>query len=113
MFMARIVASVAYVTLSVARLIAVEMVEPLLAASRQRSVVSVMGIETVVDVPMKAVVAVKPGARSNEDSAYKPVWSIVPIGRAVVGRIVKITVRAYRSYSDVNGDLRLSQGRAA
>jgi hypothetical protein len=63
-----IMASVAYVTLPIPRLVSVEVVEPLLPALRQRSSVTVLRIIAVVDVAVKAVMAVKPGASRREHS---------------------------------------------
>jgi hypothetical protein len=66
---ATIMRCVAYVALPVPRLICVEVVELLFPACRQRSMVAVMRIIAVVDVAVKAVRAVKPGAGSNKHPA--------------------------------------------
>jgi hypothetical protein len=68
-FAARIVTSIAYVALAVARFVSVEVVEGLRSALRQGTMIAVMGIVAVIDVAVKAAVAVKPGAGSDKDSA--------------------------------------------
>jgi len=54
-------------------------------------------IETRPAVIPRPVVAMKPGARADEYSADEPVWAVVAVGRAGVGVIVIVTVRADRS----------------
>ncbi len=68
-FAATIMARVAYVTLPIARLVCVEVVERRLSAARQRSNVTVMRIIAVVDVAVEAVRAVEPRARADKYTA--------------------------------------------
>jgi serine phosphatase RsbU (regulator of sigma subunit) len=63
-FAACIMAGVAYMALSIPRLVPVEVVERLRTALRQRSMVTLARVVAVVDVAVKAVRAVKPGACS-------------------------------------------------
>jgi len=64
-----VMAGVAYVASSIARLVSMEVVKALRPAFGQRSNVAVMRIKAVVDVAVKAGVTVEPGACSNEHSA--------------------------------------------
>jgi hypothetical protein len=63
-----------------------------------------MGIKAVVDVAVKAVRAVKPGASSKKHPANKPIGPIVAVRSTVVWFIVEIPVRAYGSHADVYAD---------
>jgi hypothetical protein len=112
-FTARIMAGVAYVALSIAGLIAVKVVELRLSAAGYRATVTVMGIKAVVNVPIKAAWAVKPGASSKEYPANKPIGTVVAIGSTVVRLIVEVPIRAHGSHSDFDTNLRPSQGCTA
>jgi hypothetical protein len=68
-FVAGIMTGVAYVALSVARFVSVKMIEGLRSALRHWSMVAVAGIVAVVDVTVKAAVAVIPGTGSDKQSA--------------------------------------------
>jgi hypothetical protein len=72
-----------------------------------------MGIVAVIYVTVEMLVAVEPGSRADEDSARIPVGAVVPIGSAVIRRIVEIAVRAYRSDTYIDGNLGLALGRTA
>jgi hypothetical protein len=111
-FAATIMARVAYVTSTIARLISVEVIELLLATPRQRSNVTVMWIKAVVDVAIEAVRAVKPWAGANEQAAGEPVGAIVTVGSAVIGGIVEVSIGAHRCDTDIDGDLCGSYGYA-
>ncbi len=97
-------ASVAYVALPIPRLVSLEVVEALRPALGQRSIVAVMRIKAVVDMAVKAVRAVKPGAGSKKHPAHKPIGPIVAVGSTVIRGIVEVPVRAHRSRSDVYAD---------
>jgi hypothetical protein len=105
MFTAGFMAGIANVALPVARLVAVEVVEALFASSRQRSVVAVVGVKAVVDMAVKAAVAVKPRTRSDEEAALNPVGPIVAVGGAVIRLIVEVAVGAIGRHSNVDGNL--------
>src|ERR1700683_3476047 len=105
MFIAAIVGSVASVALPIPRLIGVEVVERLRPAPRHRSVITVTRIVAVVDVAIKAVRAVEPGAGSKKHPAYKPIRPIVAVWRTVIGSIVEVAVGAHRRHSNVDGNL--------
>jgi hypothetical protein len=104
----RVMAGFAYVAPPISRLISLEMVEALCPATRQRSVVPVMRIEPVIDVPVKAVRAVKPGACSKKHPANKPIRAVVAVRSAVIGSIVEVSVRTPGSGSDVHSNRNLS-----
>src|SRR5579871_5921765 len=108
-----IVACVADVALSIARLVRMEVSERLLVALRHWSVVTVVRIVAVIDVAVEAVRAVEPRASSDEYSASKPIRSIVAVRSTVIRGVVKVTVRAHGRGSDVNGNLSWCHGHAA
>jgi hypothetical protein len=112
-FAACIMARVACVTLPIPRLVGVEVVELLLAASWHRSNVTVMRIVAVVDMAVEAVRAVKPGAGANEQAAGKPIGPIVAVGSAVIGSVVEVPIGAHGRHSNVDGDLGWRNGDAA
>jgi hypothetical protein len=103
-FAAGVMARVACVASPVARLVTVEVVEPLLTALRHRSVVTVVWIKAVVDVAVKPARAVEPGTGAKEHPANKPIRSIVAVRGTVIGSIVEVPVRAHRWWSNVDTD---------
>jgi len=103
------VAGVAYVAFPIPRFVSLEVVEALRAALRQRPGVTVMRIIPVVDMSVKAVMAVKPGACSNKQPANKPIGPIVAVRSTVIWDIVEVAVRTHGSHSDIyaHGNLSL------
>lgn len=93
------------VTLSIARLIAMEVVKRRLAALRHWTAVAVMRVKAVVYMAEKAMMAVEPWTSSNEYAAVKPVGPIVAVGRAVIGSIVKVSIGAAWFNANIDGDL--------
>ncbi len=93
-FAASVMPRIAATAMFINRRVSMEMVERRFASCRDGSVVTVMRIVTVVDVPVKPMMAVEPGASSDENPAIKPVRPIVTIRRTVVGRIVEIAIGA-------------------
>jgi hypothetical protein len=104
MFTRPVMARVAHVAPPIARLVSVEVIKALRSALRQRSSVTVMRIIAVVDMAIKAVMAVKPGARSKKHPANKPIGSIVAVRSTVIGRVVEVSVRTHGSRPDVYAD---------
>ena len=102
-----LVASVADVPSSISRLVCLEVVEALRPALRQRTSVTVMRIKAVVDMSEKAGMAVKPGARSNKQSAHKPIRPIVAVRSTIVRSVVEVPVRTNGSRSDVYANFNL------
>ena len=100
----RVMPGIAYVAVAIARLVALEMVEALRPAARQGASITVMEIEAVVDMAVKAVRAMKPRASAKKHATHKPIGPIVAVGSAVVGLIVEVAVRADGSRSDVYAD---------
>jgi hypothetical protein len=106
------VSRVAYMTLAVARLIGLKVVERNGAAFRHRTVVAVVWVVAVIYVAVEAVRAMEPWAGTDEDTTGEPVRAVVAIGGAVVGRIVVVAIRADWGRAEVytDGDLRGSGG---
>lgn len=97
-------ASVAYVASSISRLVRLEVVEALGSALRQRSAITMMRIKAVIDMAVKAVWSVKPGASSNKHPANKPIGPVITVWSTVVWSIVEVPVRAHGSRPDVYSD---------
>jgi hypothetical protein len=108
-FRFRFMVSIAYVSSPIPRLVSLEVVEALRPALRQRPSITVMRIEAVVDVAVKAAMTVKPGASPNKHPANKPIGPIVAVRSTVIRGIVEVAVRTHGSHSDVyaDGDLGL------
>ncbi len=113
MFVGAIVGSVAYVALAIMRLVCLEVVEGLCPAWGQRSMVAVVRIVAIVDMAIKAVRTVEPGAGADEHPTGKPIRPIVTVGRAIVRRVIKVPVGAYRRHSNVDRNLGWGHGCAA
>ena len=113
MFITAFVGSVAYVALGIMRLVSLEVVEGLCTMRGHWSVVTMTRIVAVVDVAIKAVGSMKPGARSNKHTAREPIRPIVAVGRTIIWRVVEVAVGAYRRHSNVDGNLGWRQGCAA
>jgi len=105
-FAARVMAGIAYMAMPVLRLVAMEMVERLLALSRKWSVVAVARIVSVVDMAIKSVRAVEPGASPDEQPTDKPIRPIVTIRRTLIGSIVEIAIGTNRWCPNADGYLR-------
>src|SRR5580704_6034011 len=52
----------------------------MLAAFGMRAVVSVVGMEMIIDVAAKALRAVKPGADADEDATGEPLRAVIAVG---------------------------------
>jgi hypothetical protein len=102
MLATRLVPGVADVTLAIASLVAVKVIEGSFAASRHGASVAVVRVVAVVHMAVEATRSMKPRTRSKEHAAGKPIRSIVAIGRAVVRGIVIVSIRAYRGGSNVD-----------
>jgi hypothetical protein len=110
-FTLRFVAGIAYLASSISRLVSLEVVEALRPPSRQRSNVTVMRIKAVVHVAVKAVRAVKPRARSNEQPANIPIGPVITVRSTVIWGIVEVPVRAHGSRPDVYANRNLGLRR--
>ncbi len=109
-FMASIMAGIAGVALSVPCLIPVEMVEWLVAAFGQRTMVTIVGIVPVIDMAQETVPAVEPWASSDKYPVRIPVGPIVTVGSAIVGRIVEVSVRTPGGSPNIYADGNLGLG---
>jgi hypothetical protein len=105
-FAAPVMAGIAYMAMPVLPLVSMEMVERLLALYRKWSVVAVVRIVSVIDMAIKSMRAVEPGASPDEHTTGKPIRPIVTIGRAFVGSIVEIAIGTNRWCPNADGYLR-------
>ena len=113
MLVAGFVACVADMAVSIAGFITVEVVECLLIMLWHGTMIAMARIVAVVDMAVPSGAAVIPRTGTDEDSSGEPVGPVVTIGSAGVGRVVKVSVRAYGCGSDVDRDLCRSNGHAA
>lgn len=79
-------------------------------AMRHGSVIAMMRIVVIVDVPMKMGTAMEPGPCPKEDAAVKPLRAVIAPRSAVVRRIREISIGTYRCRPDPHADLRLGAG---
>src|ERR1700676_3269334 len=114
MLAARIVTGGAYVTPSIPRLVAMEVVEGFLPATRQRPVITVMRVVAVINMAGEPTRTVEPGSSSEKHSADKPVRPVIAVRSAVVRSVVEVSVGAHGGcpYVYANGNLRRSRLRA-
>ena len=110
---AAVMIAAAGVASPVARLVAVEVVEGLFAALRVRSAVAVAGVIAVVDMAVEVAGAAVPVAGADEHSTLKPFGAVVAVGRAVIGSVVVVAVRADWLDSEMDGDLGRRYARGA
>ena len=75
----------------------------MLAAFGMRAVVSVVGMEMIIDVAAKALRAVKPGADADEDATGEPLRAVIAVGSASVRIIRVIAIAADRCRVDDDG----------
>ena len=87
---------VANVTLEVMRLVALEVVERRRSAFRERTVVPMPWVVTVINVAIKTTRPMEPRAGPNKDAAIEPVRTVVTIGSAIVGSVIKVPIGARR-----------------
>jgi hypothetical protein len=104
-FAACIVAGISHMTLTISCFIPVEVGKCVLTAIWQRTRVTMMRVEAVIDVTVKAVMAMEPGTSSDKDSADEPIRPVVAIGGAAIGLVVEVAVRANGRRPDADGDL--------
>ena len=78
-----------------------------LATLRHLSLITVFRMEAVIDVALEFTSAMKPRACANEDVPAKPFRTVVAGWGAIIRSDVIVTIRTFRSYSDVDADLSL------
>ena len=92
----RCMTGVPYMTLTVARLVALKVVERLGSAVWKRSMISVVRIKAIVNMPVEAMWPVKPWAGPKKNSPIEPVWAVISIRGAIVRSGVVVPVRTNR-----------------
>src|ERR1700679_2839644 len=75
---------------------------------RHWTLITVVGMQTVVYVALESVRAMKPGASANERAARKPFRAVIAVRRTRIWSIVIIAVGACRSGANVDADTDLS-----
>ena len=103
----------AYVASPVPRFVCLEMGERLRSTSRQRSSISVMRIIPVVYMAVEAARTAEPWAGASEYASDKPIRPVVSIGRAVIGGVIEVPIRAIWLRSNVHAGADLSRRMSA
>ena len=105
-------------SVSVVHFVAVEVLSPAVpavagffAGMRVLAVISVFRVIVSVDGAVEVLGTPEPWAGTDEDSTGKPLWTVVAVGRAVIGGHRVIAIRAGRSDTYSNTDLGWSFGR--
>lgn len=73
-----------------------------LTARGEAATITFAVVKMMIDVSVKAIRPVIPGAGANEDAPGEPLRSIVPVRRAVVGRSFVISIRANWRYANID-----------
>jgi len=94
-----------HMPLPIMSLISLEMVELLRSPTRRRAVIPMMRVIPIVYMSMKSTRPMEPRPGSNKDPTRKPIRPIIPIRRAIIRRIVEITIRAFRRNSNPDDNL--------
>jgi hypothetical protein len=112
--MTRLALTLSYVATSIPHFVSFEMCTAdafcrlrFLATLRQLAFITVLRMEAVIDVALKFTSAMKPRASANEDVPVEPLWTVVACWGAVVRSDIVVTIRTFRSYSNVDADLSL------
>jgi len=103
--MSGIVVTGTHMAATVPRLVAVEVVELFRTALGQRTMVSVVRIEAVIDVPVEAWMAMEPGTGSKEHPAHKPVGAVVSVRGTIIRGVIEVSVGANGRDPDADRDL--------
>jgi hypothetical protein len=69
--------------------------------------IAVFRMEVVVYVAMETFGTMEPWACADKDAAGKPLWAVVAVGSALVGRGVIVAIGTYWRDSDIHGYLSL------
>jgi hypothetical protein len=93
------------VAASITHLVSVKVIEGPVSALRVWASIAVMWIEAVINVAMKVMRTVKPGAGSDEHATREPLGPIVAVRGAVVRGKVVIAIRSDWFWSDIHRDL--------
>ncbi len=93
------------VAMLIVRRVRLEAVERVLPAFRQRSMVAVARIVALVDMAIKPMRSVEPGAGPDEYPSSEPIRTIVAIRCTVIRSIREVAVGANWSHPDVDRHL--------
>jgi hypothetical protein len=115
------ISSVFLVTVSITHFISFEVLHVVemifgcwsFAAVGIRTVIAMVDIVVIIYVAIKMFGTMKPWTGTYEDTAAgKPLWTVVSIGRAGIGRVIVVTVGAHGCCADANTDLGLCLRRS-
>ena len=84
------------ITVPVTRFVGLEMIEGGRTPFRQRAVVAVTRVITVIHMTYPACRPVKPGPCTNKHAANKPIGAVIAVGSAVIRSVIKIAIRTDR-----------------
>lgn len=70
------------------------------------ALISVIWMETVIDVALEATSATKPGASANEAVSIKPFRAVVASGSTAIRSDVIVTLGAVRGFADLDAPSR-------
>lgn len=73
----------------------------------QSAAVAVVWVETAVVVSAETYRACEPRSGANEYAALKPLGTVIAKGRAIVRRVVEVSIRAYRRRANIYGNVHL------
>src|SRR5271155_5497666 len=96
---------IARVAVLIVRRVGMEAVERVFPAFWHRSIVAVVRIVALVDVAIKPLMPVVPGAGPDEYPSSEPIRTIVAIGCTVIRSIREVAVGAHWSHPDVDRHL--------
>jgi hypothetical protein len=90
----------------IVRRVCTKTVEGVLPPFWHRSMVALARIVALVDVAIKAMMPMEPGAGPDEYSSSEPIRTVVAIRGTVIRSIREVAVGAHRSHPDVDRHLR-------
>jgi hypothetical protein len=109
-FRSAVVWGLAGVTLAVAGFIGVKVIVGAFVALWQWPVIAIVGIVAIVDVAIEAVRPMEPGTCAEEDSANKPIRTVIAVWGAIIGCVIEISVGTDRGGANVDSYRNLSRG---
>jgi hypothetical protein len=95
-----------HVAVRIVRRVCTKTAKGLLPAFWHRSMVAVVRVEALVDMPIKPMRPVEPGAGPDEYSSSEPIRTIIAIGRTVIRSVREVAVGAHWSDPNVDRHLR-------
>jgi hypothetical protein len=104
-FVAPVMSRITRVAMLIVRRIGMEAVERVFPAFGERSMVAVVRIVALVDMAIKPMMSVEPGAGPNEYPSSEPIRTIVAVGCTVIRSIRKVAVGAHWSHPNVDRHL--------